>query len=64
MTNQPATCLYCDRSDQEVPLVSLRYQGQDLWICSQHLPILIHKPNLLQDKLPGSANLAAAEHED
>jgi hypothetical protein len=30
----------------------MRYQDSDLWICAQHLPILIHKPQELADKLP------------
>ncbi len=55
-------CVYCKRSSQEVPLLALRSQGQDLWICPEHLPILIHKPHLLAENLPGASNLGA--HED
>jgi len=56
------TCIYCERSSDEVPLIALRAQGQDAWICPQHLPILIHKPHLLAGKLPGAENLASSEH--
>lgn len=55
-------CVYCQRSSQEVPLLALRSQGQEAWICPEHLPILIHKPHLLADKLPGAANLGPHEH--
>jgi hypothetical protein len=35
----------------------VRYQGREFWICPQHLPILIHKPALLADRLPGIENV-------
>ncbi|UCD97381.1 MAG: hypothetical protein JSV42_10405 [Chloroflexota bacterium] len=54
-------CLYCERDSQQVPLIALAYQDKDLWICPQHLPILIHSPAKLADKLPGLANLPPAE---
>ncbi len=47
-------CLYCAQTSQEIPLIALRYGDQDLWICPQHLPILIHRPAMLADKLPGA----------
>ena len=36
------TCLNCDRSEQETPLVTLQHQGQKAYICTQCFPILIH----------------------
>ncbi len=53
-------CLNCDRSDADVPLLALRLAGNSLWICPQCLPILIHHPERLQDKLGGAANSASA----
>ncbi len=50
MENQPK-CLYCDKTSDETPLVNLTYQGQPLWICPQHLPLLIHEPAKLADRL-------------
>lgn len=47
-------CLVCERSSDQTPLLALRYQGQDHWICPQHLPALIHKPQQLADKFPGA----------
>ena len=63
MSEESPRCLYCECDENEVPLVSLRYQGHSLWICSQHLPILIHKPQALAEKLPGADALQAAEHD-
>ncbi|MDM8528554.1 hypothetical protein QUF58_10125 [Anaerolineales bacterium HSG24] len=44
-------CLNCQRSENEGPLVSIRYRQQIGWICTQCLPILIHKTDQLTDKL-------------
>ena len=46
-----STCLNCGTSDQERPLLTLKFQGQELYICPQCLPTLIHKPYQLADKL-------------
>ena len=65
MAPSPApTCLLCERDDAQTPLVALRYRGAALWICPQHLPILIHDPRALADVLPGADQLAPAEHRD
>lgn len=50
MENQ-AHCLYCGKTDAELPLVNLTYKGQMLWICSLHLPLLIHKLDTLDGQL-------------
>jgi len=63
MASTTPQCVYCGRTDTEVPLVSLRANGNQAWICSQHLPILIHKPHLLVGKVPGAENLDAHEHD-
>jgi hypothetical protein len=47
------TCLNCNRTDEQVPLLSLTFKGESKHICAQCLPILIHKIHLLADKLPG-----------
>ena len=57
-------CLYCGRNSDEVPLVAIIFKGMDLNICSQHLPILIHNPSELMDKLPGAEDLRSADHKD
>jgi hypothetical protein len=61
MNDQIAQCLHCQRNSEEVPLIQLEFNGSTLWICPQHLPILIHKPAQLQDKLPGARFAEDAE---
>ena len=56
-------CLVCDRSAEVVPLLQLKYQDKSYWICPQHLPILIHKPSQLVDKLPGVDQLNPVGHD-
>ncbi|HEX5836358.1 MAG TPA: hypothetical protein VFY26_00915 [Anaerolineales bacterium] len=46
------TCLNCGASEADRPLITLKFQGKDLYICPQCLPALIHKPYQLADKLP------------
>ncbi len=56
----PQHCLNCARSEQEVPLETLRYGGEVHWICSQCFPLLIHHPEQLGTKLPQAKNLTPA----
>ena len=52
MSDKPAlVCLNCERSEVEIPLVSLRYRGKEAWICSACMPQLIHQADLLVEKL-------------
>ena len=44
-------CLNCDRTEQETPLVALKYAGRETWVCPQCLPVLIHHAEQLADKL-------------
>lgn len=57
-------CLACHRGPQDTPLVPLEYMGARLWICPQHLPILIHDPARLIGKLAGAERLRPADHHD
>ena len=58
------TCLACQRTPEATPLIALEYQGSRLWICPQHLPILIHDPAKLVGVLPGAEKLEPADHKD
>lgn len=53
MNETTPICIYCEQSSQHVPLLPFIFNDQQHWICPQHLPILIHKPEQLSDKLPG-----------
>jgi hypothetical protein len=50
--NHPC-CIYCEQDDTQVPLIAFTFHTTSYWICPQHLPVLIHKPELLAAKLPG-----------
>ena len=47
------TCLNCGSSEQERPLLTLKLQGKEVYLCPQCMPIMIHEPDQLVDKLPG-----------
>jgi hypothetical protein len=51
-------CLNCERAETDVPLVSLRYAGNQNWICTQCLPTLIHQPQRLAGKLAATEKVA------
>ena len=56
--------LACGRGADVVPLLSLDYRGERLWICPQHLPVLIHDPTRLVGRLAGAEGMEPAEHHD
>jgi hypothetical protein len=58
MTN----CLNCNVSENEKPLLEMKFQGNEIRICPQCLPILIHKPANLAGKLSGAENFGNAAH--
>ena len=64
MADTTKACLECQRGDKETPLVNLEYQGERMWICPQHLPLLIHNPGKLAGRLPGAENLKPADSAD
>ena len=57
-------CLACGRGKNQTPLLGLEYRESRLWICPQHLPVLIHDPHQLIGRLPGAEDLSPAEHHD
>lgn len=54
MTDTTARCLQCQRNSDEIPLIQILFNGSTLWICPQHLPLLIHKPEEIAGKIPGA----------
>ncbi len=63
MSKDTHHCLNCGRSEREAPLIAILYAEDQSWICAQCLPILIHKPHQLKDKLKGSEHFAPAPHD-
>jgi hypothetical protein len=61
MDNKEQICIYCEQGSDRAPLIPFVYQGNNYWICPQHLPILIHKPEKLANKLPGTDKLQPPE---
>ena len=57
-------CLFCERTSDAVPLLTLEYRGQTLRICSQHLPVLIHDPGQLIGIVEGAETLEPSAHKD
>jgi hypothetical protein len=64
MTDTQPTCLACERTSDQIPLLAMQFQGKQLWICPEHLPVLIHKPQMLVGRLAGAEGLRPAEHLD
>lgn len=62
MSEETKKCLYCGVDSQNAPLVALQYQGQEIYICTAHFPILIHEPRSLAGKLPGAEKLEGHQH--
>lgn len=46
-----ASCINCGRTDAETPVVGLRFQGHLFWACTPCMPVVIHKTELIADKL-------------
>jgi hypothetical protein len=40
---QTTPCFNCARSENDIPVIAWRYQGQALWVCCECMPNLIHK---------------------
>lgn len=57
MEENKKTCIACGISENEVPLIVLAYKGEELRVCPQHMPILIHEPQKLTGKFEGAENM-------
>lgn len=55
-------CLNCNKSDNEAPILAVRFKSQDLQICTSCLPILIHRPQQLVGRLDGIESVEPAGH--
>jgi hypothetical protein len=64
MNQTEPRCLVCEQTDQQIPLLTLTYQGKNYHVCPTHFPILIHQPEKLVGKLPGAEKLVPHNHDD
>ena len=53
-------CIVCNVTNEKAPLIQLDYQDQAFYICSAHLPVLIHHPEELIGKVSGAEEFKAA----
>lgn len=51
MNNLEQTCFNCQRSEMEIPVIGWQYQGQKVWVCSECMPLLIHKWHQVAEKM-------------
>jgi hypothetical protein len=58
-----ATCLNCGSSEMDRPLLTLRFQEKEVYICPECMPIMIHKPAQLVEKLPELKPWGPANHD-
>ena len=61
MNQSKPVCIACNEDSEQVPLMPFLYKGREYHICPQHLPLLIHKPAQLADRLPGLEQLGPSE---
>jgi hypothetical protein len=50
-TVRPVRCLSCAKGEDETPLVILQFGGKKIHICPQCLPLLIHHPERIAEKV-------------
>lgn len=50
-------CIVCKKSSMEMPVTKFHYKDSAFYICPQHLPVLIHKPEELVGLLDGADTL-------
>ncbi len=61
MNQTKPVCIACGEDSHQVPLITFDFRGNQYHICPQHLPLLIHKPAQLADRLPGLEMLGPPE---
>lgn len=55
-------CLNCRRPVGRIPLIAVLHRDGTAHICPQCLPVLIHDPKSLADRLPGADALEPHRH--
>lgn len=41
-TAGPLQCMFCSATEETIPLIPLRYQGGEAFVCPRCLPRLVH----------------------
>jgi len=50
-------CLVCKRTSDDTPVTNFYYKEKTFYICTQHIPVLIHNPQELVGLLEGADKL-------
>jgi hypothetical protein len=58
MSKSDTTCINCDRTEAQAPLSTWSFQGRQLRVCPECMPVFIHHRDTLM------AKLSAADGED
>ncbi len=59
MENNEQKCIICQKDKEQVPLLKFDFKNSSFWICSQHIPVIIHDPSQLEGILPDADKIVA-----
>lgn len=57
--SQVKECLVCKKSSNEIPVTKFYYKESEFYICPQHMPTIIHKPEELVGLIDGADTFEA-----
>ena len=55
-------CVLCEKTSEEIPLIPFEYKGEHFYVCTAHLPSLLHKPEIFAGKLADAGKDWTGEH--
>jgi hypothetical protein len=61
-SNESGVCVNCERDEAEIPLLQFQFRGDEYRICTNCLPVLLHRPDNLIGRLPGAEDIKPAKH--
>jgi len=53
LMSETTKCIVCNKTENDVPIIEFKFKGLKYHICSQHIPVLIHKAQALETIIPG-----------
>jgi len=57
MSDKTKSCIVCENTSEDAPIFKFRFKGEKYYICSEHIPSVIHTQEELIGKLPGAESL-------
>ncbi|MBP8793296.1 MAG: hypothetical protein KBE41_13175 [Lutibacter sp.] len=58
--SQVKECIVCKTPSTEIPVTKFYYKDSEFYICPQHIPVIIHKPQDLVGILEGADTFKGA----